>query len=238
MTPAFPRARPLLVIGAVPHETRLVEAALGAVEVPDTPWRMLGAPDGTRVVSCGVGPANAAGALAWALARSPSGHVVNVGSAGTFDAARLPLKGVCVVTEEDFVDMGTRLADGGWRPAHELKLYLDAGTDNAIPLSPPEELPGDLPFPVVSAPGATVHHVCGTPEDAAERHALRGALVESMEGAALALVCRRLGVPFTQLRGVSNLAGGPREGWETKAAGRNAQHLLLRLLGRDVPGGA
>lgn len=237
MTHPFPRARPLLVVGAVPHETRLVEAALGAVEVPDAPWRLLGAPDGTRVLSCGVGPANAAGALAWALARAPSGHVVNVGSAGTFDEATLPLKGVAVVTEEDFVDMGTRLADGQWRPAHELKLYVDAGTDNAIPLEAPGELPTDLPFPVVQGPGATVHHVCGTLADAAERRDQRGALVESMEGAALALVCRRLGVPFTELRGVSNLAGGPREGWETKAAGRHAQLLLLRLLGLDAPEG-
>jgi nucleoside phosphorylase len=54
-----------------------------------------------------------------------------------------------------------------------------------------------------------------------------------MEGAALALACQRFQVPFTQLRGISNLVGAPRGDWRFREAGEHAQRAALALLGWD-----
>jgi futalosine hydrolase len=47
-------------------------------------------------------------------------------------------------------------------------------------------------------------------ETAVERRRRTGASIESMEGAAWALACQSAGVPFAQVRSISNVAG-PRD---------------------------
>jgi futalosine hydrolase len=56
---------------------------------------------------------------------------------------------------------------------------------------------------------------------------MTGALAEGMEGAAVAYAASRFGVPFAELRGISNLCG-PREGarFDLEGAIRNAAKLL------------
>jgi futalosine hydrolase len=76
---------------------------------------------------------------------------------------------------------------------------------------------------------ATVSVCAGTDRLVAER-ARQGALAESMEGAAVAFAAARQGVPFVEVRGISNLCG-PRDGasFNLAAAIRNAATVLETL---------
>jgi futalosine hydrolase len=86
--------------------------------------------------------------------------------------------------------------------------------------------PQDADFRVVHGRIATVSVCAGNARLAAER-AASGALAESMEGAAVAHAATLFGLPFAELRGISNLCG-PRDGapFELAAALRNAARLL------------
>jgi futalosine hydrolase len=79
----------------------------------------------------------------------------------------------------------------------------------------------------------SVANASGSPAEAAgraRRH--HGALAEDMEGFAVALACRRLAVPLTILRGVSNAAGErDRARWDLSAALAAAREGLLGMLG-------
>lgn len=232
-----------LIAAAVPHETALVEGALRDLEVAEAgPWRTArGALAGedrpgpleVEVVTAGVGPSNAAAAVAWAATRGPRPDlVVSVGSAGSYDLDALPLKAVALVEAECFGDLGTETDDGAWTPGGALGLG-PLGREDWVPLSVPEVDAAAFAFPVRPARGLTVHHVTGSDALGQARHARTGALVESMEGAAVALVGHRLGIPCWEVRGVSNLAGRRDRGaWQVKPAGRHAQEVLLAALAR------
>lgn len=229
-----PRPAPILLVGAVPHETSWLEEELSAEAVCLRPFRLTRAP-GVLFLSSGIGPANAGAALAWVLSTHAVDRVVNLGSAGSFDLERLPLEAVALVREDHFGDMGSDLGEAGWSTSEELRLFLHEGESNRFPCEPPPEGGaagdhGDLGFPLVEARAITVHHVTGTRAEARARRERTGALVESMEGAALALTCQRFRVPFHQLRGISNEAGAPRGGWRFREAGRNAQGAARALF--------
>lgn len=111
---------------------------------------------------------------------------------------------------------------------------------NVFPTDPDltERLAGPLELPRVAF--GTSDAVSGD-FAVAERRARAGAAlgldarlelaVESMEGAAAAQVCAALGVPFAQLRAVSNIAGERDKGaWNIPAAVRAVNAALLRAL--------
>jgi futalosine hydrolase len=83
---------------------------------------------------------------------------------------------------------------------------------------------------------ATVSVCAGTHELARER-SRDGAIAESMEGAAVAYAARRRGVPFIEVRGISNLCG-PRSGapFEIASAVRHAAEVLAAIEGLRAEG--
>jgi len=82
-------------------------------------------------------------------------------------------------------------------------------------------------IPVVR--GATVSTCSGTNELSRVRAERSGARVETMEGAAVGWVCRTFGVPWVQLRSVSNRTGDrAKAGWDLHRALRELhRHVLL-----------
>jgi futalosine hydrolase len=55
--------------------------------------------------------------------------------------------------------------------------------------------------------------------------------IESMEGAALHFVCLQEGIPFLQIRGISNFVGErDKSKWQLKAAIENSNHAALQIL--------
>jgi len=72
--------------------------------------------------------------------------------------------------------------------------------------------------------------VTGTAETAHQRRSRIRADVETMEGAAWALVCQRFGISLSQARGISNLVGlRNRESWKIPEALRALGSLVSDL---------
>ena len=110
-----------------------------------------------------------------------------------------------VASPAGFVDLGTggrRLVDTGPFPAHP-RLAADASQKLGVPI----------------VRGATVSTCSGTDESARAVWQRTRADVETMEGAAVAAVCRRREIPLLHLRAISNWTGDRDETqWNVGAA--------------------
>jgi futalosine hydrolase len=160
-----------------------------------------GVPTGTtvEVIAVGVGPAAAAAGTAWYLARNPG--VTSVLSAGIGGGLlpRVPLGGLAVATRSIAADLGADSPDGF--------LTLDDLGFGATSLPAT-----DFGF-AGAVPGAvlTVSTVTGTAARAAELASrYPDAVAEGMEGFGVAQACALAGVPFGEVRAISNPVG-PRD---------------------------
>jgi futalosine hydrolase len=191
-----------------------------------------------EILVSGVGKTAAAVVTAERLAVGPPvPAIVSFGVAGAYPSTGLVVGDVVIATEVALVDEG-----------------LDAGSHFVAFSRPGMEVPGGTwtptdsslarrlasgahrLFTVKSGRVATVSVCAGTHELARER-SRDGAIAESMEGAAVAYAARRRGVPFIELRGISNLCG-PRSGapFEIASAVRHAAEVLAALEGLRAEG--
>jgi futalosine hydrolase len=174
------------------------------------------------LLATGVGPVEAACAVAHALAQQRYRLVVNAGVAGALDAAGLRV-GQGVVVSDDAMELdlesghpialpdGQQVVDKAHSDRHLVTNLAEKG------------------FAVVR--GLTVARVTCT-EQTAERLALRGAQVESMEGFAVLRCAERAGVPAIELRGISNRVGSrERSDWNFHAGLQGLQHIMTALFG-------
>jgi futalosine hydrolase len=167
--------------------------------------REVAAADGAAVLTCGIGPVEAAAATARALAeRRPSG-VLHVGIAGArgIDAPQLVIGSEAVYEDA---------AGGGLVPARvQADAELLAAARRALP-------------DAVVLPIGTSARVAGT----------SGCSVEAMEGFAVLRAAQLAGVPAIEVRAVSNEIDEPdRVAWrfdDAFAALDRALPLLLREL--------
>jgi futalosine hydrolase len=146
------------------------------------------------VLVAGIGPAAAAAATSAALARHRPDLVVSAGIAGGFD---MPLGTVVVATRVVHADLGIE-APSGFEPlgpalsvpaAEALAKRLGARTGTVL----------------------TVSTVTGTATTAAALRArYPDAVAEAMEGYGVASAAAIFGVPFAEVRAISNLVG-PRD---------------------------
>jgi futalosine hydrolase len=143
------------------------------------------------------------------------------------------------VAEADWdLDFGVRYAHS-WEGAEQLGFGLLAGRDdltagNRLPTDPEltRWLSLDGRIPVVTF--GTSDSVSGDLTVAAERRERFDLSVESMEGAAAAQTAAWCGVPFAQVRGISNVAGQrDKASWEIRTAIRAAVAVLVAAL-RDA----
>lgn len=158
---------------------------------------------GRRLVT-GCGPAAAAAVLALELGRAPQpGLVVGVGVAGAYPGAGVVVGSVVRVDLDGFCDLGAE--DGeGFLELWDLG-FPDTGVEKRFLLAAPGFLDN-----LDSVAGTTCSTCTGSESTARARRERTEASVETMEGAAWALVCARAGVPLAQVRSISNLAG-PRD---------------------------
>jgi len=156
------------------------------------------------VLTTGVGMVPTAVWCSRTLAAGEYDMALNVGVCGTFDRA-LPLGTVVHVVSDRLPEVGAE--DGeAWLSIHELGL-LD---ENEFPfhggelvnLAPPDNA-ALRALPEVG--GMTVNAVHGSDRSIARVLAQAAARVESMEGAAFMYACLVHGLPFAQVRAVSNV---------------------------------
>lgn len=205
------------------------------------------------LVVCGIGPlaaAYAAGRLAGEGALCPlrCRGLISFGIAGTYNSAAAPLGSVALATEEIWPEYGLATETGvdavalGFPLAGKKDDTVPPPVWNALSLDPAKAiaamglngitaLPDTPGVPrVVMGPGVTVAGVSGTAARAAELASRYNALTENMESFPLALAARNAGVPFAEIRAVSNLVGDRgKEAWDIPASLQSLERAV-RLL--------
>jgi futalosine hydrolase len=228
-----------LVVTAVGAERDAAVRRLGAAtERPDLPYGAVAAGD-LVLAAGGVGPVAAAVATSRLLAGleragTPVDLVVSAGIAGGF-AGRTEIGSVVVSRRVAFADLGAATEDG----------FLDLtglGLDGGGPLRSPR-------FAAVceSLAGAGLHPQGGTvltlatmtgtdARAAALADAHPGAVAEAMEGYGVAWAAVEHGLPWVELRTISNVIGvRDRSGWDIPAAFDALGSAVAALGGVAVP---
>ncbi|GAB3852332.1 hypothetical protein GCM10029963_41670 [Micromonospora andamanensis] len=201
----------LLVVTAVPAEAEAIQAGLADPTV--------------AVLPVGVGPAVAGAATARLLALAemagrPYRAVVSAGVAGGF-AGRVAVGGTVLGTRAIAADLGAESPDG-FIPIDELGMpaeLLGAGT--AVDADPTLLAAFRTALPAATVgPVLTVSTVTGTTTSTDElirRHP--DAVAEAMEGYGVAVAASQAGVPFVELRTISNPIGPrDRDAWRLSDA--------------------
>lgn len=232
----------IALIAAVPAETTLLRQALSPCEVRRCGHLevLCGRLEGQEVllVHSGIGKANAAGATAVLLQALRPGLVLNFGVGGAYGGSRLEIGSVALASREIYGDEGVA-GPSGFLDMQDLGLPLSrrdgAVHFNTFPVNATllEKAANTLGLDRATAVGPFVTVSCcsGTTrrgDELARRHA---ALVENMEGAAVAQLCLDYRVPFLELRGISNpVADRRRERWDLPLAAASAQQAVTALL--------
>jgi futalosine hydrolase len=189
----------------------------------------------------GVGKIAATMSLTASLAERRPQLVLQFGVCGAYPArhlrsglSELHVLDTCVVASEVVVDDGVQTPDGFLDLAQlSIQGLAEAGPIFAdVPRS--QAIATLLGCPLVAA--ATVSTGAGT-EALSQAYAARGGgvQVESMEGAAVAAVCRHFGVAHVQLRVISNRTGDRRlSGWDLDGAIAKLTAEVERVLAAGV----
>lgn len=182
----------------------------------------------------GVGSVATAYGLTKALGACRPKLVIQAGIAGAFPAA-VALGSVWRVSSDGFADLGAEQGED------LLDLFsLGLLDDNAFPFRD-RRLPAcPISVPALSglpaAEAISVSTVSGRPQTIARILRDHPATLESMEGAAFHYVCLMEGLPFLQLRSVSNhVEVRDRSRWQIPRAVAALNEALTRLLETPEP---
>ncbi len=217
----------LCVVASVGAELSLLKAQLDAQ--PDTrlcgyrPYRA--SCPGVLIWICeiGIGVTAAALALGALVTRIQPDRVIMVGSAGALPGSGLQVGDVVSATSETFAELG--ICRG-----------FEMGAADALTLpSLHQEISLDGEFARTLAPDVgrflTVAGVSGDEAVAVARADRFGTAAENMEGYALAVACRRFGIPGAEVRGISNQAGiREKSAWNLELANERAQRCVIEYL--------
>ncbi len=220
--------RRALVAVAAPSEARAALSALGAPDdLARKEWQRHRLGDRFDLVVTGVSKANAAGAVARVLDATEHAAVISVGVAGALPGSGLGIGKVVLSESSVFADDGLDTPEG-FRGCAAIGFPVCAGGDSA-PVAP-ELLEALGPLADSRGPVATVSTCSGTDAIARAVRERTDALAEGMEGAAVGLVAERLGIPFAELRVISNTTGDrSRQQWDLPLALRGLASLIGRL---------
>ncbi len=195
-----------------------------------------------RVVVGGIGAVNTACALTRAFASGPPSLVIQTGIAGAYVPAGVPVGSVVLAAEEMYGDVGV-ITPAGWLPADAIGIPLVDARDgqparfNQFPCDPDlVARAAAIAGPSIARTGRflTLAQVTGVASVGDELYRRFNALCESMEGAAAAHVCASYGIPFLEVRGISNLVEDRnREAWRVGDAAAAAQAVVLLWLERQ-----
>lgn len=247
---------PLLVVAATDVELAGIAGALEAGVATATAWGAArrGVRGGARVVvqALGLGKVNTAAGLAIAIAELHPAAILQVGIGGAYVGSFLSVGMAMLATEEVQLDLGLRRPEGwaDWgalgfslHPRDPDALVADASgsgaADRATGLARVVAVPTDAVLTAAIAAAtrlpqgrfATLDAVTHDVHLGTAMQAAFDVSVESMEGAAAAQTARALGVPFAELRAVSNVVGErDKAHWDLRGAVRVARDAALRAL--------
>jgi len=190
------------------------------------------------VLISGIGQVNTAKALTAYFERHTPlpEHVIMGGCAGAFKGSGLNIGDVCFATEEIYADTGVNSPDGfsgleatGF-PLAEIK-GVKYYNRFPVPGLPDKIDRAMFLFKISAGPFATVCAVTGTEAAAAGMEKRWGAVCENMEGAAAAHVALLYGMPFAEVRGISNMVEDrDRSRWDINTACANCAFIIKKLV--------
>lgn len=227
---------------------------ISGTEYPQNrPWR-LGSWSGKSVllIEGGVGQVNTAAALTLALTRHDPAVILQFGVGGAYVRSGLEVGDLAIATEECYGDTGVLTPDG-WmdlegmgfpmlpvragthgRP-HRQPLYnrilLDATRTEMIRQHIKNGLEGETACGIAAGPFITVQQCSGVQSVGDTLAARYSGICENMEGAAAAHIAEANGIPFVEIRGISNrVVDRDLSQWELPLAIRRCQQAVERIV--------
>jgi futalosine hydrolase len=198
---------------------------------------------GRQVLLCagGMGKVNAAHATAIMIGKSQPDALIIFGIGGAYPSSGARVGDIAVAKEEIAGDEGVLIHEGFRSTEYigipllktaSLKIY------NTYPSSEPllgqalEALTGHYSYGSVHAgPFVTVSTCTGTRERALALETRYHAICENMEGAAAAHVAMSHGVPWLEVRGISNIVEDRESAkWDIPRAASAAQSAIRKIL--------
>lgn len=243
MPPSEPH--PLALIASVPLETGPLAAQLRSIrhESVGRKEALAGLLEGRPVIlmAGGMGKTNAAHALTALLESRPLCGVVGFGVGGAYPGSGLEVSDVALASSCIYGDEGVD-APAGWISTEGIGIpLLEAGGKrrfNTFPL-PAERVAAARAalekegIRVRTGPFMTLSACSGTTARGEELRARFGAVCEGMEGAALAHVAALYGVPFLEIRGISNrVEDRDLSAWRLREAA-SAAAAAVRVVARE-----
>lgn len=189
------------------------------------------------ILNTGVGKTNAAYAATLLLEQYTPKLLLLIGCGGAYKTSGLRTGDLAIATEEIFGDEGV-ITPQGWRSMRHLKLpllregerlfYNRFPLDQRLVRTAKQILRG---FDHRTGAFVTVSEVTGTDKKADEMEKRFRGICENMEGAAVAQLCTLYGIPFLEIRGISNIVKQRnKKEWHLPAAARISQEAALKLI--------
>lgn len=222
---------------AAAAEARAVLAGFGIDRDALETWQHVTLTDRFELLLSGVGKANAAGSTARAIARLAPARILNLGVCGSLPHPRPLLIGQSVLASRCLLaDEGIE-TPGAWIPLATAGFSAAIDSDWLLTSEPFNRQLAS--FADRTGTIATVSSCSGTDARAAEiaRRCESDGLAEAMEGAAIGLAAARAGIPFAELRVVSNRTGDREtQGWNLPVALERLEEIAGQIA-RGSPAG-
>ncbi len=237
------------LMSAVPAEGLFFVKRLARVHTNprSNPSLYTGRVEGAEIVYSisGLGKTNAAHAATILIRDYSPALLINFGAGGAYPSAGMTVGDIMVAHAEIYGDEGVLDADGFHGTEYtgipvlrkgRKKYYNEFDLDGKLAKKAVKSAGSAFPHlpetPKIRAGRfVTVSACTGTRERAAELQETWGAICENMEGAAVAHICALYGIPFIEIRGVSNIVDDrDRTKWDLELASENCCKAVVQLL--------
>jgi len=218
----------ILLVGATTPEILDIATQLAMPSPKQGDWTSTQWQEKEVYLLCtGIGLVNTAIQLTRFFGQVNVDHAIQFGIGGSFSTGPA-LETVVEITRDCYGDLGAE-APGGFLDLEEMGFQNFQAGELSYYNQMDNPFAGATGLPTCSA--ISVNRVHGTSDTVAAAEQKWDAQVESMEGAAFFQVCLANGVPFTQLRGISNrVEERNKSSWKIKAAISEVQKATLDFL--------
>jgi len=182
-----------------------------------------------QVLCTGVGMLATCFQLTKVLSEKNFDLVVQAGIAGTYDSS-VELGALFSISSETLGDLG---AEDHYAFLDVFELGLNDRNDFPFSEGSLVKPSDNFPFrvPLKSLTSLTVNTASGSDITVEKRYKKYGCSIETMEGAALHYVCLQKGIPFIQIRSISNyVEARDKSKWKIKEALKTLNDYLIREL--------
>lgn len=232
----MPVSRKIGLISAVPFEASLLANKLKRKKKSPFAFGRTAGKTGQKELAyacSGIGPANAAHAFTLMAEVLKPDLIILFGIGGAYPGSGFYPGQVVMAETEIYGDSGV-IEEKGFRDMSAIGFpLLKKGKKaffNEFPLR--ENLVKKLSKALKIPMGRFITVCAGTRsrKRALELEKRWGGLVENMEGAAMAQMALLYGIPFLEIRGISNIVGDPPAKWQKELAAENCQKAVLEIL--------